>query len=507
MNDTSKRKQIITIITVFVAIIVLLVVIKLMMTSFVSIKTDDDAAIVIQKRTGSGDSSELTEVASGVGSLFYVGDSGNYVITVSRFSTQQSQSKNFGPFLTQLSYSFADIPDNHTPEPIANVDARDIRVLDNQSITYTDTSNGKTYKLSGTAAPLMIDETDANDISWTEDGIKGITQPFDGENISTVDRSSGAISLTPVTSIEGGLSYDAITAISAKGVIYISDKNTVYRSTDFGKNFTKLYTTRAVAVNIYPLGEDRLLILDESQHQKEGVEDPVTEMIVVTSDGSVVAKKDGVHNRNSFPSPDGRYFVMDDFKKGVLLYDTAHLATLQELPIQGSVTVDWIDDNTLLYANTRELSVLSLGENGISRTVAIMPTGHIITHLQYLKESGEVYITSSIANSMLYLNKKTSDESYLDTSLDYNMSYLSKINYKKPVDTSHYAPTLFSSFPVLYGDCILTYNTLGSFTVLSEATETYMTDGDCEQLGRDYIKTLNLPFDSINFTAKHSTAE
>lgn len=457
-----------------VSILIVILAAVLLTTTFISVKAPENATITLFDKQGEVVKKEVT-----TGSLFYIGRVGDYTLKVSRLTTERQTLVKAGPLLNSFN---VDLPENsnYSMTPVAPVNTDSFSLVSGNLVYLDNTTRSLKQVQSDDPTPKNLFGTyRLGTIEWASNNT-GVTYDQSTNTLYSVNASLELAKMKSPDNIN--LTSDTAYAISPNGDIYVSEKNSVYMTTNKGEDYKKVASTDQAQVQIYPSTSGTFIVVDYPSSQPDNLEDPVATIISYNKDGKKLAEIKEVTRFNISISPNGEYVAM--YKSTGYHSRESHASTEQEtssilttkdfkpvldMPTSNNPFFTWSDNSTVYYAYDRDVWKLSVGDSGLSELVARIPYGRFVQSIKWL--SGSLYMSSYY---------------------DQDLASISKIEPGTPNETML---SLEVNLPARYDDCDITYVNINKPVVSGHPIN--IDASNCNQAAHGYLKLLNIPTEAI----------
>lgn len=338
----------------------------------------------LQKQTAE-QSTKPAVTKTGTGTLNVRVHAGSYIVTVRNGTTQESKLVKVG----WLSSNTVTIRPAGlaTTEPVLYESAQNIAANASRLIYLNNNFNGIEYVNSQNQDVPITGNQYFTSVAWA-DPTYGVAQDNSGK-LYVVNGDSAQPLQSPISSqvSDAGAAY----AITPDRTIYIALGNKVYRGTGDG-SFTQIYSFFNSSESLVA-ANNQVMIINPNE---SGSSNTGTATVITTND-KLINKVFGYPVGGWTPwSQNGKYIVIS-VNSIPEIFDASlnHVGNVPSLP---AVSIgDWLDDNTLYYAEGNQLWSYDMSQND-TKLIATAPDEKDIQAVAVSSDGSYVYATASNKN-------------------------------------------------------------------------------------------------------------
>ncbi|MFZ1257944.1 MAG: hypothetical protein WAQ25_00555 [Candidatus Saccharimonas sp.] len=263
-----------------------------------------------------------------------------------------------------------------------------------------------------------------------------------------------------------GFSSSTVFTVDQDGVVYFNIGRDIYKTGDYGKTFTKFYSSKSTPVNLYTSSNGKRLVVVESSKKSitnEDTNDGELDITIVSSDGKKMSEKNEISFYELAVSPNGEHIIVSGDAVNAI-YSTNSFSTDNTIPIGNMNGIKWMNDEEIIYNDSRNVWQYNT-TTGVARIIATVPLNEMVDGT-FIDETSLFII------------------SHVDSTL-YRLSKIAVHNNKQQPD---YVYTLGQTLPSLIDNCFINYNNISKPVIV-------IAEENCKN-SAEYYKSINkIPVD------------
>lgn len=460
MNTIKQlfRNRAVKVTTVVILLLTLIILfVSFLSNSFVIIKTNKNTAISIEPIGDSNTKNYLTRQGDSVVWL----PVGKYRIVLSHYDQKIIQNITVSGFTFKTyTYSFDDTGGTFLPTPLLSVGVLS-GVVSSDGAHYLNSQDNHIYSVTNTGIPKKINNNLYRSVVWNSMS-HGIAQ--DSETMELVHING--VSVERFASPGLGFSSSTVFTVDQDGVVYFNIGRDIYKTGDYGKTFTKFYSSKSTPVNLYTSSNGKRLVVVESSKKSitnEDTNDGELDITIVSSDGKKMSEKNEISFYELAVSPNGEHIIVSGDAVNAI-YSTNSFSTDNTIPIGNMNGIKWMNDEEIIYNDSRNVWQYNT-TTGVARIIATVPLNEMVDGT-FIDETSLFII------------------SHVDSTL-YRLSKIAVHNNKQQPD---YVYTLGQTLPSLIDNCFINYNNISKPVIV-------IAEENCKN-SAEYYKSINkIPVD------------